>query len=65
LSPYVLLHVIHDVELIVSIILMLLEAREVDSMAEAVSLSVGVIFLDSAKLGFDYLRCGEFHLEPS
>jgi hypothetical protein len=51
LSPYVLFHVIHDVELIISIILMLLEAREVDSMAEVVSFSVGVILLDSANWG--------------
>jgi hypothetical protein len=51
LSLYVLVHVIHDVELIVSIILMLLEARDVDSMAEAVSLSVGVILLDSTNWG--------------
>jgi hypothetical protein len=43
--------VIYDVELIVSIILMLLEAREVDSMAEAVSLSIGVIIIDFANWG--------------
>jgi hypothetical protein len=48
LSPYVLHHMMYDVELIVSIILMLLEARKVDSMPEAVSLSVGVILLDFA-----------------
>jgi hypothetical protein len=51
LSPYVLHHVMYDVELIVSIILMLLEAREVDSMAEAVSLSIGVIIIDFANWG--------------
>jgi hypothetical protein len=41
----------YDVEFIIPIILLLLEAREVDSMAEAFSLSVGVILHDLANWG--------------